>query len=79
MRVMIADERVQGHLQFVGHVFEKRPLVVAGVLHIVAGELDEVRLDKIVDFIRHPMRGLVVGTVLEFEMKIARPNKDNRF
>jgi len=79
VRIMIADERMEGYPQFARDVLEERPLGVTSVLHIVARKLNEVRLDNIVNFISHPLRNLIIGTFRGFKMKVTRTNESHWF
>src|ERR1044071_4508146 len=79
MRIMIADERMKGYLQFARNVLEERPLGVTSVLHIVARKLNEVRLDNVINLISHPLRNLIIWTFRGLEMKVTRPNESHWF
>ena len=75
MRIVIADQRMPRHGEARRHFIEQRPLRIAGVLHIVAGELHEVRTDQRRDFVGHPKRGGVIVATGDIEVQVARPDE----
>ena len=79
MRVVIAYQGVEWHFQLGGDVLKEGPFVIPGMLHIVSGKLDEIGPDQVVDFICHPERNLVIRSIGRFEMKVAGPDKGDRF
>jgi hypothetical protein len=53
---VIADQGEVGDLQPAAEIVEEAELGLAGVLHVVPDERDEIRPDQVVDLAHHPVR-----------------------